>query len=152
MLLLALPVGAGDFYPAPAFFADGLTERSSWEQILAKPDKQGDFPLLDFGQTLVPISALCVDTAMLRIADPRIDNGVTVAVERVGGILRAGGGTGDDRLAAVGPAATLGSGDQSGGAPLGYPVSVYKVFLRPQTIERIFLFNKYWWIPRCPAG
>jgi hypothetical protein len=31
-MLLASPVGAGDFYPAPAFFADGLTARSSWEQ------------------------------------------------------------------------------------------------------------------------
>jgi hypothetical protein len=162
VLLLVLPVGAGDFYPAPAFFADGLTARSSWEEILTRPTVQGEFPLFGFGATLVPLAALCADTAMLRIADPRLDNGVALALERVRTLLQARAGAGGeaiarvDRLAAAGPIAAPGAPssrptDPPGPAPLGYAVSVYRVFARPQSIERIFLFEKRWAVPTCPT-
>jgi hypothetical protein len=81
--MLALPVGAGDFHPAPPFFADRLTTRSTLEEILMRPIVQGKFPLFGFGGTSVPLAVLCTDTAMLRIPDPRLDNGVALALERV---------------------------------------------------------------------
>jgi hypothetical protein len=146
LALWALPALAGDFYPAPAFFADGLTPRSSWKEILAKPSVVGDFPLVDFRTTHVPISALCADATVLRIADPRLDNGVAVAVDSVEPFLQAV--SRDDRLAAADPAAAA---DRSGPAALGYAVSVYKAIPRPVSVERIFLFDKVWEIPACPT-
>ena len=95
---------------------------------------------------LVPISALCADADVLRIADPRIDNGVAVTVEDVRGFLQARARTGD-RLAAAGPVAGPGGRRDS----LGYAVSVYKVIPRPLSVERIFLFEKLWEIPTCPT-
>jgi hypothetical protein len=115
VLLLVLPGGAGDFYSAPAFFADGLTARSSWEEILTRPTVQGESPLFGFGATFVPLAALCADTAMLRIADPRLDNDVALALERVRILLQARAGAGGeaiarvDRLAAAGPVAAPGA-------------------------------------------
>jgi hypothetical protein len=147
LALWALPAIAGDSYPAPAFFADGLTARSAWKEILARPGITGDFPLVDFGATLVPISALCADATVLRIADPRIDNGVAVAVEDVRPFLHAVV-VRDDRLAAAGPAA---GADRTRPAGLGYAVSVYKVVPRPLSVERFFLFDKAWEIPACPT-
>jgi hypothetical protein len=146
LVLWTLPAGAGVSYPAPAFFADGLTGGSGWREILAKPGIQGEFPLVNFGQTLVPISALCADADVLRIADPRIDNGGVVAVEDVRGFLQARARAGD-RLAAAGPVA----GPDGRRDSLGYAVSVYKVIPRPLSVERIFLFEKLWEIPTCPT-
>jgi hypothetical protein len=142
LFLTALPAGAVDLYPATAFFAEGLSASSSWKDILAKRTVQGEFPVLDFGPTFVTLSAVCVDGSVLRIADPRLDNGVTVAVDDVRSLLRAADR--EDRLAAAGPVAAP---DQ----PLGYPVSVYRIFPRPLSVERVFLFDKLWEIPRCPT-
>jgi hypothetical protein len=146
LTLWTLPAVAGDSYPAPAFFADGLTARSAWKEILARPGMTGDFPLVDFGATLVPISALCADATVLRIADPRIDIGVAVAVEDVRPFLRAVAR--DDRLAEAAPATAA---DRTGPAALGYAVGVYKVVPRPLSVERFFLFEKAWAIPACPT-
>jgi hypothetical protein len=143
LVLGALPAVAGDSYPAPAFFADGLTARSSWKEILAKPSVVGDFPLVDFGGTLVPISALCAEATALRIADPRLDNGVA---EDVPPFLRAV--TREERLAAADPAV---GPERAGSARLGYAVSVYKVIPRPLSVERFFLFDKVWEVPACPT-
>jgi hypothetical protein len=99
---------------------------------------------------------------MLRIADPRLDNDVALALERVRILLQARAGAGGeaitrvDRLAAAGPLAVSGAPssrptDPPGPAPLGYAVSVYRVFARPQSIERIFLFEKRWAVPTCPT-
>ena len=102
LALWSLPALAGDFYPATAFFADGLTPGSSWKDILAKPSVVGDFPFVGFGRTLVPMSGLCADATVLRIADPRIDNGVTVTIDSVRPSLHAVAREG--RLAAADPA------------------------------------------------
>jgi hypothetical protein len=146
LALWSLPALAGDFYPATAFFADGLTPGSSWKDILAKPSVVGDFPFVGFGRTLVPMSGLCADATVLRIADPRIDNGVTVTNDSVRPSLHAVAREG--RLAAADPAVAA---DRPGPAALGYPVSVYKVIPRPLSVERIFLFDKVWEIPACPT-
>ncbi len=36
VLLFGLSAGAGDSYPAPGFFADGLTAQSTWAEIQAE--------------------------------------------------------------------------------------------------------------------
>lgn len=151
VLLPALPVAAGESYPAPGFFADGLTPQSSWEQILKKyPGIQAEFPMVNFGKTFVPLSAVCLAGDMLRIGDPRIDNGVGVPAEGVREQARAAmsGGVAArvDRFAAAGP----GSVPDPQHAGIRYPVSIYKVIPR-LTIERVFLFEKPWDIPSCPG-
>ena len=83
VLAVTLPAGAGQNYPAPGFFADGLTPQSRWEEILKRPAMKAEFPMLGFGHTFAPITAVCVDGDSVRIADPRIDNGVRLSAERI---------------------------------------------------------------------
>jgi hypothetical protein len=94
-LAIAPLAGAGPSYPAPGFFADGLTPQSSWEQILKKRGMKAEFPLLGFGNTFAPITAVCVDGDSVRIADPRADNGVRLLAGSIRVQARAsmGGGT-----------------------------------------------------------
>lgn len=160
VLLLVSPVAAGDSYPVPDSFADGLTAQSSWEQILKKyPGIQAEFPMVNFGKTFVPFSAVCLDREMLRIADPRIDNGVRVSAVLAPGHVqsrRAMSGYAAvraDRFA-VGPVAAPEprlheQPDQPLHARIRYPVSVYKVRPTLTGIERVFLFEKPWEIPTC---
>src|SRR5262245_56258169 len=91
-LLLALPAGAGDEYPAPRFYDQGLTAASSWPEILKRRSPSPswlrgavypEFPLLAFGPMLVSLPAVCAEGEMLRIADPRLDNGVRISIRDV---------------------------------------------------------------------
>ena len=81
-LLLALPVGAGEYYPAPEFFAGRLSADSSWDEILKTGGIQAQWPSVGFGNTFVPISGVCLDGDKLAIADPRSDNGVRVSADQ----------------------------------------------------------------------
>jgi hypothetical protein len=153
VLLLGLPVGAGDYYPAPGFFAGGLTPQSSWEEILKAPGIEAEFPMLTFGRTAAPLSALCVDGETVRIADPRLDNGVRLSGDRVraqvqapaAGAVRAAR---RDDPPAVGPVAVR--PDQSEPAPIGYEVNVYKL-IQGLSTTRVLLFQKPWEIPICSS-
>jgi hypothetical protein len=151
VLVVALAVDAGDSYLAPGFFAGGLTAQSSWEEISAAPSIQAEVPMLNFGATFVPLSAICVDGAMLRIADPRIDNGVRVSVASLPGMPARTGPTGyaatrADRFAAgAGALADVGPPAE----PLQRLVSVYKIIPRPLSTERVYLFDKALEIPTC---
>ena len=48
-LALARGAEATDLYPAPGFFASGVTSASSWAEILRTPGVVGDFPYIGFG-------------------------------------------------------------------------------------------------------
>lgn len=151
LLLLASSVAAGESYPVPGFFAGGLGTQSSWEQILKKyPGIQAEFPMVGFGNKFVSLGAVCLAAGdTLRIADPRIDNGIRVSADRVRAQARAAMG-GDD-AARVNRFAAVGSGSVSDSqhARIRYPVSVYKVIARLSGTERVFLFEKPWEMPTC---
>ena len=83
LLLVPRLAGAADEYPAPAFFLGGLTEQSSWDEILKKPGVKTVFPFVGFGPTFVPLSGICSGGEMLAIADPRMDTGVRVSAEQL---------------------------------------------------------------------
>jgi hypothetical protein len=159
VLLGALPVGAEVHYPAPGFFAGGLTPQSSWDDILKKPGIQVEFPFVSFGSTFVPAPAVCLEGGMLRIADPRMDRGLRVAAPRVP--EQAPSRQPASRYAAqredpfaVGPAALpeprgAGQPDEVRTPSVRYLVSVYRVVQTGNTPWRSFLFNKAWEVPSC---
>jgi hypothetical protein len=155
-LLLALPVGAAEYYPAPEFFAGGLSVDSSWDEILKTRSIQAQWPSVGFGNTYVPISGLCLDGDKLAIADPRSDNGVRVAADQLREQARTamarmadGAPARADRFAAAAPSAQ-GSLSEAPGSPIRYPVNVYKVLQSLSTIY-VFLFQKPWEIATCGA-
>jgi hypothetical protein len=153
-LLLVSPVAAGDSYPVPGFFAGGLTAQSSWAQILKKyPEIQADFPMLNFGKTFVPLSAVCVAGETLRVADPRSDNGVRISSTLAPGWVHARRGASGHATARVGrfDVAPLDQGLEEQPPPgrIRYPVSVYKMIPRLSSTERVFLFEKPWELPTC---
>jgi hypothetical protein len=81
----------------------------------------------------------------LRIADPRLDNGVRVAADGLRAQARAAlGERGSGPVAGL-AAAAGGTVSQDG---IRYPVSVYRVMGRFHT-ERYFLFEKPWDVPAC---
>jgi hypothetical protein len=154
--LLALPAWAemgmspGHFtYPATGFFAKGLTAESSWEQIMKPRDVYMQFPVVNFGNMFVRLSAVCVDGDSLRIADPRIDNGVRVATTQLPGLApavqAAGWATAD--VAVAGPAPRPEPTDSG----IRYPVSVYRVITAVGAghNEFVYLFDKPWTVPSC---
>lgn len=59
MTLIAIPA-----------FAQNVDRDSSWDDILASPQLRAAFPAISFGNTFVPVNALCVDGASLRTVDP----------------------------------------------------------------------------------
>src|SRR5262245_23566164 len=71
-LLVTLPVVASDEYPATSYFLDGVSEQSSWSEILAKPGMKAEFPFIAFETTFVPLESVCVDGSMLAIANPKL--------------------------------------------------------------------------------
>jgi hypothetical protein len=149
-LLLAVPVAAGDEYPATAFFLDGVTEQSSWSEILAKPGMKAEFPFIAFETTFVPLQSVCVEGPMLAIANPGLDTGVQVpaaelkaqAEAAIAGRYVAQPST---LLAAATPI------DQPSRVALRYPVRVHKIIERGFLSQRIFLFEKLWPVPTCPS-
>jgi hypothetical protein len=149
-VLLARPVIAADEYPAPAFFLDGLTAESRWSEILSKPGMKAEFPFVGFESTFVALDSMCVDGPMLAIANPRLDTGVRTSAETfraqaAAAIAGAPAPPPSPRLAAV--TAT----DPPRQVALYYPVRVFKVIDRAPNPERIFLFQKLWPVPVCPA-
>jgi hypothetical protein len=151
VLLLVRPAGAADEYPALGFFLDGLTERSSWNEILAKPGMKPDFPFVGFGPTFVPPSSVCVDGQMLAISDPRIDTGVRVSAEGLREQVRAAAAAGGYVAEPGSQVATTMSPNTPSQTAMQYPVSVYKVTERGFMRQWVFLFDKRWPIPACPA-
>jgi hypothetical protein len=149
-LLVTLPATAGEEYPATAFFLDGLTERSSWSEILAKPGVKAEFPFIAFETTFVPLESVCVDGTMLAIANPGLDTGVRVpAAELQAQAEAAVAGRfvvqPDARLAAATP------GEPARRVAMQYPVTVAKWIEQGLARQRIFLFEKLWPIPVCQA-
>lgn len=154
MLLLVRPAAAVDSFPAPGFFEGGLTADSSWEEILKARGVHADFPLVNFGK-FVPLTAVCVEGNTLRIADPGMDNGTRVTLERTP--TQAAARPGSTAYAAA-RADNFGQNaivsdvvPQADGSygPIRVPVSVYKIVSGGLTTERVFLFQKPWEVPAC---
>jgi hypothetical protein len=152
-VLFAVPAGASnEEFPAPGYFLGRLTPDASWDAIQKTTGMKADFPYIAFGPTLVPLSSVCVDGDMLAIADPRIDTGVRISAEP----LRA---QVDAAAAAAGAPMTGSSGQLAASSPtsvppgiaMQYPVSVYNVTERGIRRSYVFLFDKLWPIPTCPA-
>jgi len=163
---LGLPAGAGPsqtpgnyFYLAPEFFAGGVTAESSWEQIL-KGTILAQMPLLNFGQSFVPLSAVCSDGDSLRIAGSGSD-GLRIPSTQLPkeGQARAAASrpiaARADQLAAT----NVGTVEQplpgkAPDAPVRYMVSVYRVITNVGlgSPEWVFLFDKVWEVPVCAVG
>ena len=150
-LLFVQPVRAADEYPAPGYFLGGLSPDSRWSEILAKPGIKADFPFVAFESTFVPLSSVCVDGAMLAITDPRIDTGARVSADTLRAQVQAATEAGKLAAAPASPMASVTSSDQPSQVAMSYPVSVYKVTESGIRREFLFLFDKPWPIPVCPA-
>jgi hypothetical protein len=151
LLLLGLPADAGDFFYASSFYAGGLPSESSWQQIIKTPGVYAESPFLNFGKSFISVGALCAEGELLRIADPRADNGVRVSAATAGpagerqarteyGSLRA------DVLSAS-DVSSQPPAEETRSTALRYSVTVYKVLSGGLTVERVFLFAKAWEIP-----
>jgi hypothetical protein len=150
VLLLALPAAAGEEYPATAFFLDGVTEQSSWKEILAKPGIKTEFPSIAFETTFVPLESVCVDGAMLAIANSGLDTGVRVPAAE----LQARAEAAVAGRFVVQPGTVLAAAAPGGPArqvAMRYPVTVAKWIERGLLRQRIFLFEKLWPIPVCSS-
>jgi hypothetical protein len=99
----------------------------------------------------VPLSSVCVDGAMLAITDPRIDTGARVSADTLRAQVQAATDAGKQAAKPASPLAAAASSDQPSQVALSYPVSVYKVTERGIMREWVYLFDKPWPIPVCPA-
>jgi hypothetical protein len=154
LLLLGLPADAGDFFYAPSFYARGLTSESSWSEIVKTPGVYAESPFLNFGKSFMSVTALCAEGELLRIADPRADNGVRVSAATAGPAGKRQARTEHGTLRAD----VVSASDVPSQAPeetrstaLRYSVTVYRVLSGGLTVERVFLFDKAWEIPLCTA-
>lgn len=129
----------------------GLSADSRWNEILAKPGIKADFPFVAFESTYVPLSSVCVDGAMLAIADPRIDTGARVSADILRAQVQAATEAGELAIAPASPTAAATSTDQPSQIAMSFPVSVYKMTEIGFRREFLFLFDKPWPIPVCPA-
>lgn len=155
-LLLALPAYAGERQSTPAYFTEGLTDQSSWDEILKKRGIRADFPQLGFGTMYVSLRSLCRDGEMLAIADRTVDKGVRVSPDRLGGrepASAAAGVSSGARVVASGrPGSDAGSPPLAPGQvnpPLAYSVNVYRVIETSLSPTLVFLFQKAWEVPSC---
>src|SRR5215471_20214427 len=102
VLLLSMSAWADvEEFPATGYFLKGLSESSSWNEILAKPAIKPDFPFLAFGTTYVPLSDVCVTGDTVAIANPRLDNGVRISADELRKLVEAAN-TGRDHRASAG--------------------------------------------------
>jgi hypothetical protein len=132
-LLVALPVSGRESHSLPGYYAGGLTAESSWDEILKAGGVQPQWPLLSFGNAMVPISNVCLskDDDTLAISDRRSDNGVRLSAdefrEQARVAMAKGPATRRDQLARL-----AGGGPSGPSAPeaglIRYPVSVYRPF------------------------
>jgi hypothetical protein len=150
-LLFVQPVKAADEYPAPGYFLGGLSADSRWNEVLAKPGIKADFPFVAFESTYVPLSSVCADGAMLAIADPRMDTGARVSADTLRAQVQAATEAGKLATAPASPTASTASIDQPSQVAMSFPVSVYKVTESGIRREFVFLLDKPWPIPVCPA-
>jgi hypothetical protein len=154
-LLLAVPVYAGGPESPPAYFAGGLTDQSSWEEILKTRGVRAEFPQVGFGTMFVSLQSLCLEGDMLAIADRRIDTGLRVSADRIGnpGPARAAaGGSSGGQAAASGRIrsdAPSGPSERPNPAPRIYPVDVVRIIETGLSPTRVFLFRKDWQVPAC---
>jgi hypothetical protein len=149
MLLLAQPAGAVYEYPATGYFLQGLSEHSSWNEILKTPGVRADFPFISFGSTFVPLSSVCVGGDMLAIADPRIDPGARVSAEGLRAQVRAAAPSGG--YPTSGPFAAAVPPNAPSQVSMAYPVEVYLFTERGFFRDWKLLFQKPWPILVCPA-
>ena len=149
-LLFVQPVKAADEYPAPGYFLGGLSADSRWNEILAKPGIKADFPFVPFEVTYVPLSSVCVNGDMLAISDPRIDTGARVSADTLRAQVQAAADAAK-QVSPAGPMASAASSDQPSQVAMSFPVSVYKVTESGIRREWVYLFDKPWPIPLCPA-
>jgi len=148
LVLLSTSAWAVEEYPAPGYFLDGLSESSSWGEVLAKPGIKADFPYLAFGSTYVALSDVCVAADTVAISNPRIDNGVRIPADAFRAQVLAANagrsyGAGGQLLTAAQPVPTS-------NVAMSEPVEVYKVVERGLLRDWIYLFDKPWPIPTCP--
>ena len=167
-LLTALSVGAEVHYPASGsvvngrgsgLYMRGLTPQSDWRDILKTPGVKVELPTVSLGSMFVPASALCIERDMMRVADPRMDRGLRVAVpgpRRADSAPSAGSGYATQREDpfAIGPAAVVaphGAGEHEADQTrsMTYMASVYYVIQTGNTPWMSFLFNKPWEVPSC---
>ena len=149
-LLSVQPVKAADEYPASGYFRGGLSEDSRWSEILAKPGMKADFPFVPFEATYVPLSSVCVNGDMLAISDPRIDTGARVSADTLRAQVQAAADAAK-QASPAGALASAASSDQSSQVAMSFPVSIYKVTESGIRREWVYLFDKPWPIPVCPA-
>jgi hypothetical protein len=149
-LLSVQPVKAADEYPASGYFRGGLSEDSRWSEILAKPGMKADFPFVPFEATYVPLSSVCVNGDMLAISDSRIDTGARVSADTLRAQVQAAADAAK-QVSPAGPMASAASSDQPSQVAMSFPVSVYKVTESGIRREWLYLFDKPWPIPVCPA-
>jgi hypothetical protein len=150
VLLLSVSAWAFEEYPGTSYFLNGISADASWDEIQAKPGIKTVFPYVGFASTYVPLSSVCIDGNTVAIADPRMDNGVRIPADE----LRA-----QAEAASAGQGYVVSSGGQLAAATpvpasnvaLRDPVKVYKVIPRGFWEEWVYLFEKPWPIPACPA-
>jgi hypothetical protein len=150
-LLTVTTVRAADEYPATGYFLHGLSAESRWSEILAKPGIKADFPMVAFESTFVPLSNVCVNGDMLAISDPRMDTGARVSADTLRAQVQAATEAGRLAAAPAGPMASAATASEPSQVAMSYPVSVYKVTESGIRREFLFLFDKPWPIPVCPA-
>lgn len=133
--------------PPPAYFADGLTARSSCDEILKTRGIRAEFPYPGFGAAFVALPSVCVVGEMLAIADSRDDNGVRVSTSRIHGRGQAGAApsaSGTARADAAARASSDAGSDprppvRPDRGPVVYWVSVYRIIetgLSPTRVPR----------------
>jgi hypothetical protein len=132
-------------FPSTEAVRNNPAGEDSWGAILKRPGIEAAFPMVPFGNRYVSLQELCVAGDELRIADPRLDNGVRVAADGLRAQARAALGE-----RGPGPMARLAA---AGGGTVSldgirYPVSVYRVLGR-FSVEYYFLFEKPWDVPAC---
>ena len=151
-LLLSVSAWSGGYlYPATSYFLDGISADSSWNEILAKPGIRAVFPYIAFGSTYVPLSEVCVDGNTVAIANPRIDNGIRIPADELRAQVQAATAGQRSAASAGGQLAAAGPVQLTADEALRDPVQVYKVLDKGQWPDWIYLFEKPWPIPTCPA-
>jgi len=163
---LGLPAGAGPSqtpglysFASPEFFAGGVTAESSWEEIL-KGTVLAQMPMLNFGPSFVPLSAVCAEGDSLRVAASgsdglRIPSTQLPQEGRARAAMSGSTAARADQLAA----ANIGVVDQlrpgkAPDAPIRYLVSVYRVITNVGLGSPwwVHLFDKAWEVPACRRG
>jgi hypothetical protein len=149
LLLLAPAAYAGE--SPQSFFAGGLTEQSSWEQILKTRGVRAEFPHVGFGTMFVPLQSLCLDGDMLAVSDPRIDNGHRISADSIGSRrwTEAGAAARAAAPGRTGSDVAPGASDRPTPPPVIYPVAVVRIIETGLSPQRILLFRKDWQVPPC---